>query len=238
MNQIDELADLHVDETMRQATASASDSLVATPAETAAAQNSSAAFDLPVVSSPDPSGPVAIAEITPGEQSLMVDSPVRALQSTPGVAAPAESTPAESIVRQVVNSIESIGQVPEIRQPQPQRVQFQLDPRELGTLAVEISRSDDITRIRIVADLAVAHTILERNVDLLMQSLESSSNQSFDVEVSHQEPGQRDHDDQQQRFADARKRTGDAASQEEAEQTTKHALSSSDASANGLDMVV
>ncbi|MDG2013780.1 MAG: flagellar hook-length control protein FliK [Pirellulaceae bacterium] len=73
-------------------------------------------------------------------------------------------------------------------------IKIDLDPRELGSVTVEVKTVDNVTKIQIVADQPVAHALLEKNIEALLQSLDEGDGNTFDVDVS-----QRDSDAQSQR---------------------------------------
>ncbi len=146
----------------------------------------------------------------------------------------------QSMVQQVLRGIRSIEQLSGVRQPylaESSRVQFQLAPPELGAVTVDIIRSEEMTRIRIVTELALAHTVLERNIDSLIQSLDLQNGHSLDVDVAHQ--GMDQHaDPRRHEFPGTgeQPRQDGAAEQHQAEQDTRSQVSSS--TTDGLDMVV
>lgn len=66
-------------------------------------------------------------------------------------------------------------------------VRIQLDPKELGAVTVEVQTVDNVTKIQIVTDQPVAHAMLEKNIESLLQSLDQSDGKTFDVDVSQRD---------------------------------------------------
>ena len=145
----------------------------------------------------------------------------------------------QSVVQQVLRGIGSIEQLSGTRQTwqaDSSRVRIQLDPPELGNVAVEIVRGSEVTRIKIVTELPIAHTMLERNIDSLIQSLDTQHGHSFEVDVDQR--GMDQHADSQRYEwldADERPRQDGATGQQPGQGNPPGEPSST---ADGLDMVV
>ena len=66
-------------------------------------------------------------------------------------------------------------------------IKIELAPRELGSVTVEVKTIDNITKIQIFADQPVAHALLEKNIEALLQSLDEGDGNTFDVDVSQRD---------------------------------------------------
>ena len=66
-------------------------------------------------------------------------------------------------------------------------IKIELAPRELGSVTVEVKTIDNVTKIQIVADQPVAHALLEKNIEALLQSLDEGDGNTFDVDVSQRD---------------------------------------------------
>ena len=83
-------------------------------------------------------------------------------------------------------------------------VRIQLDPHELGTVTVEVQNIDNITKIQIVTDQPMAHSMLEKNIEALLQSLDQSDGRTFDVDVSQQDSNEASRENEKQQTSTRR----------------------------------
>ena len=66
------------------------------------------------------------------------------------------------VTAQVMQGIRASGRLEQSMAADHSTIRIQLDPPELGAVSVEIQRSEQVTKIHIVADEVVAHSLLER----------------------------------------------------------------------------
>ena len=140
-------------------------------------------------------------------QLLTQATPNNANPSNASIAGPslAELNP-ERVAKPIVSAIQN--QLSEIRDGRIEAVdsgvRIQLDPKELGAVTVEVQTVENVTRIQIVTDQPVAHAMLEKNIESLLQSLDQSDGKSFDVDVSQRDTGDTSHEHEQRQTSERR----------------------------------
>lgn len=94
---------------------------------------------------------------------------------------------AADVIGQVSRAIDISNHLPMLGLHESSRMEIALEPRELGSLTVEVQITDEVAKVSIVAEQATSHAILEKNIGLLIESLQQQEAMPVHVDVSHRD---------------------------------------------------